>query len=247
MRARYYDPVVRRFISEDPIGLAGGINWYAFAAGDPINRSDPSGLGPNDVQDLPGITVWGMLPDGCWSTGNTYDDDFRMRSWGQDHCGAGAQPSIMDAWEPPPTVGRRPPTSGEQLPGKESKIFTEGCGRAAINLVLNAGLDYLTWGQGGMLRAAAQADVAKMVYIVGENAMTAFRGLPVKNISGTTISNTARKISQPMAAWMFTGGQIGMGSVLSGSLPTLRDLAIGTFVPFGGTGLAVAGMWKSCR
>jgi RHS repeat-associated protein len=25
-RARYYDPTLRRFISEDPIGLAGGIN-----------------------------------------------------------------------------------------------------------------------------------------------------------------------------------------------------------------------------
>jgi RHS repeat-associated protein len=44
MRARYYDPKIRRFISEDPIGLEGGINVYAFASGDPVNRSDPSGL-----------------------------------------------------------------------------------------------------------------------------------------------------------------------------------------------------------
>jgi RHS repeat-associated protein len=44
MRARYYDPMARRFISEDPIGLEGGINQYTFGAGDPINRSDPSGL-----------------------------------------------------------------------------------------------------------------------------------------------------------------------------------------------------------
>jgi RHS repeat-associated protein len=44
MRARYYDPKTRRFISEDPIGLEGGINVYAFAGGDPVNGSDPSGL-----------------------------------------------------------------------------------------------------------------------------------------------------------------------------------------------------------
>jgi RHS repeat-associated protein len=43
MRARYYDPQTRRFISEDPIGLDGGINEYAFGAGDPVNASDPSG------------------------------------------------------------------------------------------------------------------------------------------------------------------------------------------------------------
>ena len=46
MRARYYDPTVRRFISEDPIGLESGINVYAFVGGDPVNRSDPSGLDP---------------------------------------------------------------------------------------------------------------------------------------------------------------------------------------------------------
>lgn len=44
MRARWYDPEAGRFVSEDPIGLAGGINQYAFAAGDPVNGWDPSGL-----------------------------------------------------------------------------------------------------------------------------------------------------------------------------------------------------------
>ncbi len=43
-RARWYDPEVGRFISEDPIGLGGGMNQYAFAGNDPINGSDPSGL-----------------------------------------------------------------------------------------------------------------------------------------------------------------------------------------------------------
>jgi RHS repeat-associated protein len=44
MRARYYDPQTRRFISEDPIGLNGGINSYVFAGNDPVNGSDPTGL-----------------------------------------------------------------------------------------------------------------------------------------------------------------------------------------------------------
>ncbi len=43
-RARYYDPWVGRFISEDPIGLNGGINLYAYADNDPINATDPMGL-----------------------------------------------------------------------------------------------------------------------------------------------------------------------------------------------------------
>lgn len=44
MRARWYDPATGRFLSEDPIGLAGGINKYAFGGGDPINAHDPRGL-----------------------------------------------------------------------------------------------------------------------------------------------------------------------------------------------------------
>jgi len=43
-RARYYDPQLMRFISEDPIGLAGGLNSYAYVDGDPISLKDPKGL-----------------------------------------------------------------------------------------------------------------------------------------------------------------------------------------------------------
>jgi RHS repeat-associated protein len=43
-RNRYYDPSSGRFTQEDPIGLAGGLNVYGFAAGDPVTYGDPYGL-----------------------------------------------------------------------------------------------------------------------------------------------------------------------------------------------------------
>ncbi|WOB50889.1 hypothetical protein NYR97_05735 [Xanthomonas hydrangeae] len=43
-RARYYRPQWGRFISEDPIGLAGGINYHAYVGGNPVIFSDPFGL-----------------------------------------------------------------------------------------------------------------------------------------------------------------------------------------------------------
>jgi RHS repeat-associated protein len=46
-RNRSYDPGTARFTQEDPLGLAGGVNLYGFAAGDPVNYSDPFGLCPN--------------------------------------------------------------------------------------------------------------------------------------------------------------------------------------------------------
>lgn len=45
-RNRYYDPQQGRFTQENPIGLAGGMNLYGFANGDPVNFSDPFGLSP---------------------------------------------------------------------------------------------------------------------------------------------------------------------------------------------------------
>ena len=41
---RWYDPVVGRWLSKDPIGIAGGLNQYEFCRSNPVNRRDPFGL-----------------------------------------------------------------------------------------------------------------------------------------------------------------------------------------------------------
>ena len=46
MRARYYNPYICRFLNPDPSGFSGGLNFYAFADGNPISEEDPFGLGP---------------------------------------------------------------------------------------------------------------------------------------------------------------------------------------------------------
>ena len=44
MRSRYYNPYLCRFINADPSGFAGGLNFYAYANGNPVSYSDPFGL-----------------------------------------------------------------------------------------------------------------------------------------------------------------------------------------------------------
>lgn len=43
-RARYYDPELGRFLSEDPLGFAAGVNFYAYVLNSPLMYSDPYGL-----------------------------------------------------------------------------------------------------------------------------------------------------------------------------------------------------------
>ncbi|MDP9347964.1 MAG: hypothetical protein M3P24_02265, partial [Gemmatimonadota bacterium] len=55
IRNRWYDPELARFVSEDPIGLEGGINPYAFAANNPVNFTDPLGLDPCENYGLQAV------------------------------------------------------------------------------------------------------------------------------------------------------------------------------------------------
>ena len=43
-RARWYDPDQGRFLSEDPAGLSGGLNFFVYAGNDPLSLVDPLGL-----------------------------------------------------------------------------------------------------------------------------------------------------------------------------------------------------------
>jgi RHS repeat-associated protein len=44
LEQRYYDPMVGRFLTPDPIDFEGGLNLYAYTDNDPVNEVDPLGL-----------------------------------------------------------------------------------------------------------------------------------------------------------------------------------------------------------
>lgn len=45
-RARFYDPKLGKFLSEDPVGFAGGVNFYGYVGNNPQRFTDPMGLFP---------------------------------------------------------------------------------------------------------------------------------------------------------------------------------------------------------
>jgi len=84
---RWYEPVTGRWLSNDPIGISGGLDQYVFCADDPVNAVDPLGLVVFFVH-------------GTWSSGeaafpNNFrqhvldfynDNNERMFEWSGDNC-----------------------------------------------------------------------------------------------------------------------------------------------------------------
>jgi RHS repeat-associated protein len=98
-RARYYSPLLGRFISEDPAGFDGGLNVYAYAGNSPVSYYDPSGLDP--VPTPPGpppVPVPGAGPGNGWKW-NPNPQNPRGGTWGpQEPIPGQGQPS--GSWDP---------------------------------------------------------------------------------------------------------------------------------------------------
>jgi len=59
---RFYAPNLQRWMNEDPIGIAGGLNFYGFVGNDPINYNDPLGLKTGDSWDVT-TYIWPSLAE----------------------------------------------------------------------------------------------------------------------------------------------------------------------------------------
>jgi RHS repeat-associated protein len=118
-RNRYYHPGMGRFISPDPVGLAGGdSNLYAYVGNDPLNATDPLGLymeindhlivtpgGPHITRPYEWMSPLDQVFSGPFAPPLVGWDSYRYCVWGKfaDH---GCTPSdnddigdaVSDAW-----------------------------------------------------------------------------------------------------------------------------------------------------
>jgi RHS repeat-associated protein len=79
-RARYYDQTSGRFLSEDPIRLDAGINFYSYVGNAPANFSDPSGQLQVCCRPAKSVTWTGLKACHCFlklSDGTTLGGYFK--------------------------------------------------------------------------------------------------------------------------------------------------------------------------
>ena len=87
-RARFYDPNLGRFISEDPIGFSGGdINLYGYVRNNPLNLTDPEGLlpFPSYYNVVKGLRT-SLFGDGGYLSGPTIEEFFSAKERAKREC-----------------------------------------------------------------------------------------------------------------------------------------------------------------
>jgi len=120
---RYYDPGTGRYLSADPIGLAGGMNLYGYVGGNPVNWVDPEGLEVN-ICCRPAQIANGIV-DHCWvqtdtiSAGMGANPDIPP---GQQYEGYGMKVQITDHSKETPTYCIPQKDSDEQCVNEKLDI-----------------------------------------------------------------------------------------------------------------------------
>ncbi len=232
MRNRWYEPRTGRFISEDPIGLEGGINPFAFAGSDPVNGRDPLGLSacrwdPVYVTNLD--TGVQSYVGGSWLCGGGGHDGMRHGSWGGTVFPGGRGSGLPGGGS---GGGQGVETAVESFLGERVS-----CGQAAFNLALaiafeGTGLKY------GIKAAKAAGRVSRHVESTA--------GAWVSSRARRTAISSARSemIASSAAATMWSTGDnmIDFAMTAGGGPQGLRSAL--EFAPGAGVVFGVADLYR---
>ncbi len=215
-RARYYDPEIGRFVSEDPLGFAAGdVNFYAYVGNNPINFNDPSG---KIVPQLIGGTINALAGAGVSFFSN---EPITLSSVGIDFATGAAGVGLISRFKQLSTLARVGATSASNSglfvanqsakntanildTGKSFSFENLTTGITAGNIVANGLLGVPFSNVGGKIAGNAPAITANAfeqaaVEVGFQAPIDVGRGLLI-NQTGPTIDNQLSSFGLPSSA-----------------------------------------------
>jgi hypothetical protein len=240
VRNRWYDPAVGRFISEDPIGIAGGTNLYTYGGNDPINHRDPSGTDwfcyPVWVPQISTVCVGDDCSeedDGYWSQQCDYIDDGSSGGSGGGTTSSGGGGTGGGGTGGKGGTGKSSPPPKSAPPPKSVNSFWNCAGQALGNNWKGLGLDAVGWAANLALPegSAAMAVTGSLLGVAGIGVAVADnRGRGDALVSGS-LAYTGKE------AAVFEGALRGAASQVA-SRVGIGALALSTGYDLAKTGMA---------